>query len=222
MATPADLTDLARGFSLTEGIIREISDLREVNVIPGADGIELRMWLNPERARLLKGRRRRLVGPTGCGLCGVESLEEANRLPSPVVREISLVPRQVAQAVEALTHAQELNRQTRATHAAGFFTPDAGTIIVREDVGRHNALDKLAGALAAANIPSRLGAVVLTSRISVEMVQKTAAMGAGIIVAISAPTALAIRTAECSGITLVGIARGPDFEIFSHPAGIVL
>ena len=222
MATPADLTDLAFGFSLTEGIIRDIGDIAELNVIPGAGGIELRMWLDRDCAGLLTARRRRLVGPTGCGLCGIESLEEANRLPSPVVREISLAPAQVAMAVEALSAAQDLNRQTRATHAAGFFTPDTGNIIVREDVGRHNALDKLAGALAAANIPCRSGAVVLTSRISVEMVQKTAAIGAGIIVAISAPTALAIRTAECSGITLVGVARGREFEIFSHPAGIAL
>ncbi len=222
MATPADLTDLAFGFSLTEGIVHDISDIRELTVVPGASGIELRMWLHRDRAGILQARRRRLVGPTGCGLCGIESLEDANRVPSPVVRESSLTPAQVAEAVEALTVAQELNRQTRATHAAGFFVPDTGNIIVREDVGRHNALDKLAGALAVANVRSRSGAIVLTSRISVEMVQKTAAMGAGIIVAISAPTALAIRTAEHSGITLVGIARGRDFEIFSHPAGIAL
>ena len=138
------------------------------------------------------------------------------------MREISLAPSQVTEAVEALTAEQELNQQTRATHAAGFFSPDTGNIIVREDVGRHNALDKLAGALAAADISGQSGAVVLTSRISVEMVQKTAAIGAGIIVAISAPTALAIRNAECSGVTLVGIARGREFEIFSHPAGITL
>ncbi|SRR5579883_899064 len=222
MATPADLADLAFGFSLTEGIVHDISDITELSVIPGAGGVELRMWLRQDRAALLKARRRRLVGPTGCGLCGIESLEAANRVPAPVVREISLAPSQVTDAVEALTAEQELNQQTRATHAAGFFSPDTGNIIVREDVGRHNALDKLAGALAAADISGQSGAVVLTSRISVEMVQKTAAIGAGIIVAISAPTALAIGTAECSGITLVGIARGREFEIFSHPAGITL
>jgi FdhD protein len=163
-----------------------------------------------------------MVGPTGCGLCGIESLAEANR-PSPrVARETFLTPGQIGLAVDALAAAQELNRETRATHAAGFFVPADGSMITREDVGRHNALDKLAGALAIADVSGKSGAVILTSRISVEMVQKAAAIGSGIIVAVSAPTALAIRTAETSGITLVGIARGGDFEIFSHPAGIAL
>ncbi len=222
MATPADLTDMAFGFSLTEGIIHDVREIRELSVIAGADGIELRMWLRTDSSNLLKARRRRLAGPTGCGLCGIESLEDANRFPPPVTREILLTSRQVGLAVDTLTTSQDLNRKTRATHAAGFFRPDIGSILVREDVGRHNALDKLAGALAATNTSSRMGAVVLTSRVSVEMVQKTAAMGAGIIVAISAPTALAVRTAERCGITLVGVARGREFEIFSHPAGIAL
>jgi FdhD protein len=222
MASPTDLADLAIGFSLTEGIIRDVGAIEELKVIAGSDGIELRMWLRAEQGRLVKERQRRLVGPTGCGLCGIESLREARRLCAPVSREIVLTPEQVGAAVEALAASQHLNRATRATHAAGFFRPDGAGMIVREDVGRHNALDKLAGALAAAEIPPRSGAVVLTSRISVEMVQKTAAMGAGIIIAISAPTALAIRTAEASGITLVGIARGREFEIFSHTGGIAL
>jgi FdhD protein len=216
MATPSDLPDLAVGFSLTEGI-GEIDDL---NIVPGVHGIELRMWLRPNSGRLLKERQRRLVGATGCGLCGIESLQEARRTCPPIAREVFLTPGQVGLAVEALVASQNLNRETRATHAAGFFVPGGGHMIGREDVGRHNALDKLAGALATANIPARCGAIVLTSRVSVEMVQKTAAMGAGVIIAVSAPTALAIRTAEASGITLVGIARGGEFEIFSHPGGI--
>jgi FdhD protein len=149
-----------------------------------------------------------------------DRLTEANRLSPPVARETFLTPGQIGLAVDALAAAQDLNRETRATHAAGFFVPADGS--VREDVGRHNALDKLAGALAIADVSGKSGAVILTSRISVEMVQKAAAIGSGIIVAVSAPTALAIRTAETSGITLVGIARGRDFEIFSHPAGIAL
>ena len=222
MASPADLTDLAIGFSLTEGIVRDVGEIAELNVVASPDGIELRMWLRADSGRMLKQRRRHLVGPTGCGLCGIERLREAKRPSAPVAREIFLTPGQIGLAVEALAASQALNRETRATHAAGFFVPGGANMIVREDVGRHNALDKLAGALGLANVSGQAGAVVLTSRISVEMVQKATAMCAGIIVAISAPTALAIRTAEASGITLVGIARGCDFEIFSHPAGIAL
>lgn len=222
MASPTDLADLAVGFSLTAGIVREISEIEELNVIAGSDGIELRMWLRADSGRLLKERQRRLVGPTGCGLCGIESLQEARRISPPIAREIFLTPGQIGRAVEALATSQHLNRETRATHAAGFFIPGDENMTVREDVGRHNALDKLVGALATANIPGRVGAVVLTSRVSVEMVQKAAAIGTGIIIAISAPTGLAIRTADASGITLVGIARGREFEVFSHSAGIAL
>jgi FdhD protein len=219
MATPADLEDLALGFSLTEGIISDIGEIDELNVVPGSAGIELRIWLRPERGRTMKERQRRLVGPSGCGLCGIESLQQANRIAAPVARAIRLTPDQIGLAVEQLTASQVLNRETRAMHAAGFFVPGS-SMVVREDVGRHNALDKLAGALAAMKACGSSGAIVLTSRISVEMVQKTAAIGAGIIVAVSAPTALAIRVAGACGITLVGIARGRDFEIFSHPAGV--
>jgi FdhD protein len=222
MASPTDLGDLATGFSVTEGIIHDISEIEELNIVAGADGVELRMWLRADSGRLVKERQRRLVGPTGCGLCGIESLQEAKRTSATVNRGIVLTPGQIGLAVERLADFQHLNRETRSTHAAGFFVPGDRSIVVREDVGRHNALDKLAGALAAANIPARTGAVVLTSRISVEMVQKAAAMGAGIVIAISAPTALAIRTANVCGITLVGIARGHEFEIFSHAAGIAL
>jgi FdhD protein len=220
MATPADLTNLALGFSLTEGIIRDISEIEGLDVVPSPAGVELRIWLRPDSGRTLKQRQRRLVGPTGCGLCGIESLQEAHRINADVERAICLAPEQIGLAIEMLVASQTLNRETRATHAAGFFEPGSDSMAVREDVGRHNALDKLAGALAGGNVCGSTGAVVLTSRISVEMVQKTAAIGAGILVAVSAPTALAIRTAEACGITLVGIARGRDFEVFSHPAGI--
>ncbi|SFV12183.1 FdhD protein [Bradyrhizobium arachidis] len=220
MASPGDLTDLALGFSLTEGIITDIGEIEELTVVPSADGIELRLWLRPNAGRLLKQRRRHLVGPTGCGLCGIESLHEARRIAQPVERPTGLTSEQVSSAIAALSESQILNHVTRATHAAGFFEPGSRIMIVREDVGRHNALDKLAGALAREGTSGRAGAVVLTSRISVEMVQKTAAIGAGVIVAMSAPTALAVRTAEASGITLVGVARGNEFEIFSHPARV--
>jgi len=222
MATPADLTDLAIGFSLTEGIVQGIDDIGELNIIPRSNGIELRMWLRPDRGGLLRERQRRLVGPTGCGLCGIESLDDAARISPAVSRGILLRPGQIGRAIDALVASQHLNHETHATHAAGFYLPDGGPMISREDVGRHNALDKLAGVLARESIRGSSGAVVLTSRVSVEMVQKTAAIGAPILIAISAPTALAVRTAERCGITLVGIARGREFEIFSHPAGIAL
>jgi FdhD protein len=222
MATPADLPDLALGFSLTEGIINDAGEIERLDIVSGADGIELRMWLRPDSGRHFKSRQRRLVGPTGCGLCGIESLSEANRHSPAVDHEVRLTAQQVEQAIETLVSSQTLNRATRATHAAGFYVPNKRTIIVREDVGRHNALDKLAGALVATKSAGNAGVIVLTSRISVEMVQKVARMGAGIIIAISAPTALAVRTADSCGITLVGIARGHEFEIFTHPDAIAL
>ncbi len=220
MATPADLPDLAIGFSLTEGIIQSAGEIEGLEVVPGLNGIELRMWLTPDSGRQFMKRQRRLTGPTGCGLCGVESLTEAVR-PSPRLRRtVILSPSEIEQAVAALASAQSLNRKTRATHAAGFYSPKEGFVAAREDVGRHNALDKLAGGLAVQNVPGGTGAIILTSRISIEMVQKTAVIGSPILVAISAPTALAVRTAEACGITLVGIARGPAFEIFTHPNGV--
>jgi FdhD protein len=221
MATPADLNDLAIGFSLTEGIVETAGDILELDVVPGADGIELRMWLKPGCGAKFKLRQRRLVGPTGCGLCGIESLSEAVKPSRPFVRGICIGSGHIEVAIEALSSAQNLNQTTRATHAAGFYSPSSGLLVAREDVGRHNALDKLAGALAVGNIAGREGAIVLTSRVSVEMVQKTAAIGSPILIAVSAPTALAVRTADACGITLVAVARGREFEIFTHPDGIL-
>ena len=221
MATPADLADLALGFSLTEGIIEHPGDIRDLEIVPGADGIELRMWLFAETGARLKARQRRMVGPTGCGLCGIESLGEAMRQSRKSIRRICLSPRQIELALAGLAEAQSLNRATHATHAAGFYSPGSGMMMSREDVGRHNALDKLAGALATAQIAGADGAIVLTSRVSVEMVQKTAAIGSSVLIAISAPTALAVRTADECGMTLVAIARGREFEIFTHPGGIL-
>ncbi len=221
MATPADLVDFAVGFSLTEGIIREPGEISELNVVPGPDGVELRVWLRADRGARFKARQRRMVGPTGCGLCGIESLSEAARRPPAVSRQLCLTPSQISQAVDALVASQSLNRKTRAVHAAGFYRPEHDKIITREDVGRHNALDKLAGALAVANLTGDTGAVILTSRISVEMIQKTAHIGASVVVGVSAPTALAVRIAEVCKMTLIGVARGSDFEIFTHPEAVV-
>ena len=158
-----------------------------------------------------------MAGPTGCGLCGVESLVEAMR-PPPRVGEGRVFTRdQIMTAVDSLFPLQLLNRETRAVHAAGFWEPERGLVAVREDVGRHNALDKLAGALAREGADARSGLVVLTSRVSIEMVQKSAMIGAPVLVAVSAPTALAVRMAEACGMTLVAIARKDGFEIFTHP-----
>ena len=213
MATPADLDDLGVGFSLTEGIA-SAGDIRDVEIVPGTDGIECRIWLAPGLAAGLGERRRAIVGPTGCGLCGVESLAEAVRSP-PRVTTSSFPAAEIAAAAASLRGHQPLGDATRAVHAAALWTRGGGLVCLREDVGRHNALDKLAGALVRAGIDATGGIVVLTSRVSVEMVQKTAHIGAGAIVAVSAPTALAIRTAIEAGLVLVGVARDDGFEVFA-------
>ncbi len=220
MATPQNLEDFALGFSITEGVVASPADIRDLAVVEHDAGVELRMWLADPRAAALSERRRRLAGPTGCGLCGIDSLGEAVRLPPRVAEGGTFAPAEIMRALEALAPRQELNRQTRAVHAAAFWRPGAGLLAVREDVGRHNALDKLAGALARAGVPGFGGMVLLTSRVSVEMVQKTAVIGAPLLVAVSAPTALALRTAAAAGITLVGVARSDGFEIFTHPQRI--
>jgi FdhD protein len=162
-------------------------------------------------------RRRYLAGPSGCGLCGIDSIAQAMRPCRPVEAEPRFTPADIADALTALPRQQVLNRETRAIHAAAFWQPDAGIVALREDVGRHNALDKLIGALAREETNACEGMILLTSRISVEMVQKAAAARAAVIVAISAPTALAVSVAEAAGITLVGIARDDGFEVLTHP-----
>ena len=220
MATPADLEDFAVGLSLTEEIIGCAEDISDVQIVSGESGVELRMWVTESRMRPYSARRRHLAGPTGCGLCGIESLHEASRPARLVGTGIHLAPEIVSWALATLSPAQTLNRETRAVHAAAFWEPLRGLIAVREDVGRHNALDKLVGALARKQIEGATGIVLLTSRISVEMVQKTAILGASVLVAVSAPTALAVRVAQACGITLIAVARGADFEIFTHPERI--
>lgn len=221
MATPADLEDFAVGFSITEGIVASPGEIREIEVVPHGNGIEARMWLAPQSGRKHVERRRRITGPTACGLCGVESLEAAVPAPPRVGRTATATPPEIQAALAAMQPAQMLNVATRAVHAAAFWNAGTRSIAcVREDVGRHNALDKLVGAVTVAGLDPANGFVVLTSRVSVEMVQKTAMLGAEIIVAVSAPTALALRVAEEAGITLVAIARPDAFEIFTHPERI--
>jgi FdhD protein len=221
MATPADLEDFAVGFSLAEHVVGRADEIEQLDVVTRDIGIELRMWIGKDRIDSYSDRRRHLTGPTGCGLCGMESLEETVRAAPPVSRGLTVAPDAISAAIAAMPPGQKLNRETRAVHAAAFWTPGGGIVALREDVGRHNALDKLAGALARQGVTGADGIVLLTSRVSVEMVQKAAIIGTGVLVAVSAPTALAIRTAEAAGITLIAIARGQDFEIFTHPNRIV-
>ncbi len=220
MASPQDLEDFAVGFALTEGVVSSLDAIDTIEVVEEDIGIELRVWLKAKDAAEFLGRRRKMAGPTGCGLCGVESLIEAMRPPPQVGDGQVLTPSQIMTAVNSLFPQQELNRETRAVHAAGFWDPARDLVAVREDVGRHNALDKLAGALARDGSTAEQGLVVLTSRVSVEMVQKSAAIGAPIIAAVSAPTALAVRMADACGMTLVAIARKDGFEVFTHPRRI--
>jgi FdhD protein len=220
MGTPQDLRDFAVGFSLSEGIIQSSADIDSLDIVRLDHGIELRMWLAPAKASRLSERRRHIAGPTGCGLCGIDSIAEAVRPAAIVAQGRSFSPQQIMSAIQAVPSLQKLNIETRAVHAAAFWTPARGIVALREDVGRHNALDKLAGALAQEKVSASEGMVLLTSRVSVEMVQKTAAMGAPLIVAVSAPTALAVRMADAAGITLAAIARADGFEVFTHPRRI--
>jgi FdhD protein len=221
MGTPRDLGDFAVGFSLTERIIQSPGDISTLDIIDLDDGIELRMWLAQSRADRLSERRRHIAGPTGCGLCGIESIAEAIRPVANVASGRSFSPREIMAAVQSIPALQQINIETRAVHAAGFWTPSRGIVALREDVGRHNALDKLAGAVAQRKVFTSEGMVLLTSRVSVEMVHKAAAMGVPLMVAVSAPTALAVRMADAAGITLAAIARADGFEVFTHSDRIV-
>jgi FdhD protein len=220
MGTPRDLADFAVGFSLSEGIIQSAADVDSLDIVDLDDGIELRMWLAQSKADRLNERRRHIAGPTGCGICGIDSIAEAVRPAAIVGQGRMFSPQQIMSAMQAVPSLQKLNMETRAVHATAFWTPTRGIVALREDVGRHNALDKLAGALAQDGVSAGEGMVLLTSRVSVEMVQKTAAIGAPLMVAVSAPTALAVRMADAAGITLVAIARTDGFEVFTHPGRV--
>jgi len=223
MASPADFEDFALGFSLTEGIIADPQEIEAIEVEDHGAGVDIQIRLKDRANTRFEARRRRLAGPVGCGLCGIESIEEAMRSVDAVgASKLTLDADDIVRSVKLLSKVQPLHQETGAVHAAGFYIPGKGIVMAREDVGRHNALDKLAGALAKAGIDGASGAVVVTSRVSVEMVQKTAAIGSAFIIAVSAPTALAIRTADEAGMTLVALVRGEDFDVFTHPDRVVL
>jgi FdhD protein len=218
MATPCDLEDFARGFSLTERIVEKRSEIYDIEVEPVERGIEVQISIAAQRMAGLQERRRTLAGRTGCGLCGVDSIEEAMR---PATRSLATEPvsrQAIERAMAALPAEQRINRQNGATHAAGWARPDGTLVAVREDVGRHNALDKLGGAVSGPTSPGDF--VVVTSRCSYEMVHKAAALGAAAIAAVSAPTSLAIETAEQAGIALVAFVRDGRLTVYANPGRI--
>ncbi|OZI62350.1 formate dehydrogenase accessory sulfurtransferase FdhD [Bordetella genomosp. 11] len=219
LATPADLEDFAVGFSLTEGIIDGARDVRDIETRTSADGIVLALTISSACGARLKERRRALSGRTGCGLCGVETLPEVLRDVAAVSSGPPVGIGAVLHAMRTLRERQSLHTLTGATHAAGWAGADGTIALVREDVGRHNALDKLIGALARQQDGAPAagsGLIVVSSRASFEMVQKTAAAGVGILAAVSAPTALAQRLADRLGIALLGFMRDNDATLYSH------
>jgi FdhD protein len=220
MTTPQDLEDFAVGFSLSEGVVSSSADIHSLDVVWLDNGVELRMWLSKPNAERLQERRRHIAGPTACGLCGIDSIAEAMRASAIVRHGRQFTSDNIMAAMWNLPLRQKLNIETRAVHAAAFWNVANGIVALREDVGRHNALDKLSGALARASIEASEGIILLTSRVSVEMVQKSAAIGAPVMVSVSAPTALAVRMADAAGITLVAVARADGFEVFTHPSRI--
>lgn len=214
MATPADLDDLAVGFSLTEGIVDDMDAIESVTIVEFPIGMDAQVRVREDVAERLARRRRSMAGPVGCGICGLESLEAVARDIAPVAAATAFRSQDIVAAVGNLTAHQPLNKATGAVHAAAFFEAGATLGFVREDVGRHNALDKVIGAMARARRDPSRGGFVVTSRVSVELVQKAAMAGCGLIAAISAPTALAIRVAETANITVAAVVRGDSFEVF--------
>jgi FdhD protein len=216
MATPADLEEFALGFSLSEGIIAAPGQCYAIDVERGAGGIAVHLEIASGAFMALKARRRSLAGRTGCGLCGIDSLDQVQR---PLPR---LAPAQgfhaagVRRALGAIGAGQHLTRLTGAAHAAAWCAMDGGIRIAREDVGRHNALDKVIGAMARADARPADGFLLITSRVSFEMAQKAAMAGVSALVGMSAPTLAAVDLADGAGMTLLAFARGRDFVCYTH------
>ena len=207
LASPADMEDFATGFSLTEGIVDHHRQILDLEVVERQEGLQLRITIAAACFHRLKLLRRSMAGRTGCGLCGTESLSQVFRPLAPVTAPAVLVPLALQRALAALVAAQPLQHLTGATHAAAWLDGSGHLTAIREDVGRHNALDKLIGCLAQAEADFSTGTVVITSRASSEMIQKAASMGIGVVAAMGAPTSLAIRMAEHLNLTLLGFTR---------------
>ena len=217
LATPANLEDFALGFSLSECVVGRFGEILDLEIVEQANGIEVHMQLSAERAHALKQHRRTLAGRTGCGLCGTESLDQLARRAATVLSSAALSHGALPRALVALHAAQRLFHLTGAVHAAAWCNFEGGIELVREDVGRHNALDKLIGALATQRKGFDGGFVLMTSRASYEIVQKAAAVGIAVVAAVSAPTGMAVRVATDSGVTLIGFVRGERHCVYSHP-----
>ncbi len=216
LATPADLEDFGTGFSLAEGIVARASEIHDIDTAHHADGIEVRMQVSNRAFEALKARRRSLAGRTGCGLCGADSLVQVSREVKPVAARPSVDEAAIHRAFVALGEGQALHALTGSVHAAAWSRADGTLFAVREDVGRHNALDKLIGAVALAGLDTAQGFAVVTSRASYEMVLKLASVGGGLLAAISAPTGLAIDLAGRTGITLCGFVRDGRMAIYTE------
>lgn len=222
MATPADLEDFIVGFSVTEELIRTPADLRDIKVVRYGQGIEVQAVVPPECEAVVASRSRRLSGRTGCGVCGADSIDAVLKQLHTVTAGPPVERSAIEAGLRAITTHQTLNAAAGTVHAAAWAHRDGSVELVREDVGRHNALDKLIGALLTRGIRAADGFVIVTSRASFEMVQKTTVLGAPLLVAISGPTGLAVRLAEQAGVTLVGFARGDRLTVYTHPEQLAL
>jgi FdhD protein len=216
LASPADLENFALGFSLSEGIIQQASELYTCEVESSEAGWLVHLEIAAERFMLLKQRRRNLAGRTGCGLCGTESLEQVTRCTTVVSHRHHFTESAIVNGMHAMQNLQPLQMQSGATHAAAWMTTQGQVKLVREDVGRHNALDKLIGVMAEQRQDFSEGVLLITSRASYEMVQKAAIMNVGVIAAISAPTSFAVELAERAGVTLIGFMRDRSYVIYTH------
>ncbi|WP_395456046.1 formate dehydrogenase accessory sulfurtransferase FdhD [Azospirillum melinis] len=222
LASPENLDDLGLGFSLSEGILAGPDELFDIAVREGCDGLEVHMDIPLERFMALKDRRRSMTARTGCGLCGVEKLEAVARVKDRVVRGAPVPVGAVTRALAGFAEHQRLHRLTGAVHGVAWVDRSGAIKAIREDVGRHNALDKLIGWMARMGIDATEGFILTSSRASFEMVQKAAVAGVGCLVAISAPTALAVRLAEGCGLTLAGFARDERIVVYSHPGHFIV
>ncbi|WP_417245743.1 formate dehydrogenase accessory sulfurtransferase FdhD [Celeribacter sp.] len=215
MASPQYIEDFALGFALTEGYVKSLAEIERFEEIVHDKGTEARFWLVDTAADAFLARRRAALGPMGCGLCGIDSLDEALRNVPTVGAGVRLSAEEIAQAPDALRARQPLHDHARAAHAAGFLIPEQGVYLAREDVGRHNALDKLCGALIRDGIDPQSGAIVMTSRLSVDLVQKVAMIGCPTLIGVSAPSSLAVETALEAGMTLIAFCRAGKFDILT-------